>query len=71
VFILRNGKVGSIYQKESSSMNGVVVDETIVKSHSSGEKYEPSLLTKTFMKRSSTINYDIKALDYSLIMSIR
>jgi hypothetical protein len=26
VFILRNGKVGLIYQKDGSSMNGVVVD---------------------------------------------
>jgi len=71
IFILRNGKVGLIYQKDSSSMNGVVVEEMSVNSHSSSDNYQPTLLTKTFMKRSSTISFDIQALDYSLIMNIK
>jgi hypothetical protein len=75
--ILKSGKVGLVYKKYGSYLNGTIVQEIEIKSKEiityegkNAFQKVPILLKNDFLSQNKTTNYHIVAVDYALIFKL-
>lgn len=78
IMILKEGKVGLVYRKYHSELNGIVVEEiqkqkveTVTKEGEKVMEDLPILLTVEFLSPGKTVTYDMNAITYSYVSEIK